>query len=147
MSRIRVRIGESEIELEGADEFIKKHLQAFYARLNEPTAHVAKIKEQLLGPPKKVAHSGKTPTPAEYYKQKGKTDGISQILVFGKYLEEYRNKTSFTRTDINAVAHEAKLAKDVHTQYFTNAVKQGLLRKDGKDYSLTLTAEEYLAGK
>jgi hypothetical protein len=70
---------------------------------------------------------------------------VSQLLIFAKYLEQYENLSDFTGKDINRVAKEAKLAKDIHPQYFTNAVKQGLLRKQGQRYSLTLSAEETLA--
>lgn len=146
MGRIRLRHGDNEIELEGSDAFIKKHLEQFFARLGG-TALTGKppIREQLLSTTTPHKTGGKSLTPAEFYKQKGKTDGVSQVLVFGKYLEEFRNKPEFTRKDINAVALEAKISKDIHAQYFTNAVKQGLLRKQGPNYSLTLSAEELLA--
>ncbi len=90
--------------------------------------------------------SGKKPTPAEFYKSKKRTDGISKILIFGNYLEEYRQMTEFSRNDINGLAKEARISKDIHGQYFTNAIKQGLLRNLGRSkYSLTLSAEEVLA--
>jgi hypothetical protein len=89
--------------------------------------------------------SGINLTPAEYFKkftQKNKTEGINQILIFGKYLDEVMGKTEFTKKDINNVVKEAKLPKDIHGQFFTNAVKQGLLRPIGKGaYGLTLSAE------
>lgn len=144
MGKVRLRHGDSEIELDGSDAFIQKQLEQFYSRLGAATPGTKPpLREQLLAatqPPK----SDKHPTPAEFYKQKGKTDGVSQILVFGKYLEEFRDRAEFTRKDINKVASEAKLSKDIHAQYFTNAVKQGLLRKQGQNYSLTLSAEELL---
>jgi len=44
------------------------------------------------------------------------------------------------------LAKEARLSRDVHAQYFSNAVKQGLLRSLGAGrYSLTLSAEELFA--
>lgn len=138
MSKIRIRHGENEIELDGSDEFIKKHLEAFYNRFQAPTAT---LKEKIFETSsRKVKLS-----PAEFYKAKGKTDGVSQILIFGKYLEENRNISEFTPKEINGVVKEAKLAKNIHTQYFTNAVKQGLLRSLGNGkYTLTLSAEEAL---
>lgn len=148
MGRIRLRYGDNEIELEGSDVFIKRYLNDFYTRLGSPTiGGKAPIREQLLSGTAPPKTSSRVPTPAEFYKAKGKTDGVSQILVFGKYLEQFRNKPEFTRKDVNAVAKEAKLSKDIHTQYFTVAVRQGLLRKQGQNYSLTLSAEELLAAK
>ena len=56
------------------------------------------------------------------------------------------DKPEFTRADVNALTSQAKFSKDIHSQYFTNAVKQGLLRMhDGGKYSLTLSAEEILS--
>jgi hypothetical protein len=142
MTRIRVRHGEDEIELDGPEEFIDKHLKKFFERIGKDVSPT--IKEALLKSPQKGKEE--IPAPAEFYKSKGKTDGISQILIFGKYLEEYRDIPEFSRGDVNKLASEAKLAKDIHSQYFTNAVKQGLLRlQPGGKYSLTLSAEEVMA--
>ncbi|HUO45044.1 MAG TPA: hypothetical protein VMT94_09090 [Burkholderiales bacterium] len=145
MGKLRIRLGGNEIELEGPDAFISKQLNQFYARLGATLISKPAIKEQILSSAPHGKTGGKAPTPAEFYKQKKKTDGVSQILIFGKYLEQYRNKSEFTRKDINAITTEAKFSKDIHAQYFTNAVKQGLLRKQGQNYSLTLSAEELLA--
>jgi hypothetical protein len=105
------------------------------------------LKQEIFEPVSK-SPSSKHMTPAEFYtqKSKGKTDGISNILIFGKYLEESRGVSEFSRQEINDLARETKLSKDIHTQYFTNAVKQGLLRSHGRSrYSLTLSAESVVA--
>ncbi|MEN6426221.1 MAG: hypothetical protein ABFE13_12710 [Phycisphaerales bacterium] len=147
MGKIRIRHGENEIELEGSDAFIKKHLDAFYQRTqySSPVSAPATLKQDIQTSASKRP-AGKAPTPAEFFRSKNRTDGISQVLIFGKYLEEYRSQGDFSRPDINKIAAEAKTAKDIHGQYFTNAVKQGLLRSVGRGrYSLTLSAEEALA--
>jgi hypothetical protein len=148
MSKIRIRHGENEIELDGSDQFIAKQLEHFYERLGSvATSARSSIKQQLLDEPSTSKMGGKAPTPAEFYKAKGKghAKGINQLLIFARYIEEYEGKSTFTRSDVNRVAKQAKLSKDIHAQYFTNGVKQGLLRKSGSGYSLTLTAEEVLA--
>ena len=147
MAKVRIRHGENEIEVEGSDAFIAKQLDAFYERV-QPAQGVtapATLKKDIQSSASKRT-SGKIPTPAEFYRSKNRSDGVAQVLIFAKYLEDYRNKQEFTRPDINAIATEAKLSKDIHSQYFTNAVKQGLLRSisSGK-YSLTLSAEDALA--
>jgi len=148
MTKIRVKYGENEIELEGSDAFIKKHLESFYSNIHfetQKTTTPATLKNDIQVT-KTKKDLGKIPTPAEFYKSKKRTDGIAQILIFGKYLEEYRGKSEFTRSDINKLVGDARISKDIHGQYFTNAVQQGLLRsiKHGK-YSLTISAEEVLA--
>ncbi|MBI4245372.1 MAG: hypothetical protein HY606_14885 [Planctomycetes bacterium] len=146
MSKIRIRHGDNEIELEGSADFMKKHLEQFYQKISVSSILIApKIKQEILEPITKTS-GGKKPTPAEFFKSKGKTDGISQILIFGKYLEEFEGLSEFSIQDVNRLAKDAKFPKDVHPQYFANAVKQGLLRIHGRSkYSLTLSAEEILA--
>lgn len=147
MSKVRVRHGDNELEVDGSDTFIEKQLKAFYERVQPVqtgSGSVTLKKEIQTSVSKKPG--GKAPTPAEFYRSKNRTDGVSQILIFGKYLEEYQGKAEFSRADINAVAADARISKDIHGQYFTNAVKQGLLRSlSSGRYSLTLSAEDALA--
>lgn len=147
MNKLRVKHGDNEIEIEGTDDFIKAQLAEFYAKVQEAGTRLpsSKIKHDILETPAKPP-AGKEPSPAEYYRQKGREDGISQILILGKYLEEYRGMSEFSREDVNNLGKEARLSKNIHSQYFTNAVKQGLLRSHGRGkYSLTLSAESVIS--
>jgi hypothetical protein len=147
MGKIRIRHGDNEIEIDGNITFIKKQLSAFYERIQytQLASPSASLKKEIQASAAKKS-LGKQLTPAEFYKSKNQTDGISQVLIFGKYLEDYRGKSEFSRKDVNIVAKEARISKDIHTQYFFNAVKQGLLRNIGpRKYTLTLSAEEVLA--
>lgn len=147
-TKVRVKLGDNEIEIEGDKTLIDNHLKSFYDKIygNSSTSKSIDLKDKIYeeSSSKKLS---KEPTPAEYYKSFGKTDGISQILIFAKYLEIYRSFSEFSQKDINNVAKDAKLSKDIHAQYFSNAVKQGLLRGHGKGkYSLTLSAEDIIKG-
>ena len=147
MSKVHIRHGDNEIEVEGSDAFIKKQLDGFYARVHQvqPVSAPATLKKDIQDSASKKP-VGKALTPAEFYKSKNRTDGVAQILIFGKYLEEYRGIAEFTRSEVDAVTGNAKISKRIHSQYFTNAVKQGLLRSlGGGKYSLTLSAEDALA--
>jgi hypothetical protein len=147
MNKLRVKHGDHEIEIEGADKFIEEHLTGFYSKIQEIGTRLptSTIKREILAAPVKPA-AGKEPSPAEFLRQKGREDGISQILILGKYLEEYRGISEFSREDVNKLGKEAKLSKNIHSQYFTNAVKQGLLRSLGKrKYSLTLSSESVIS--
>jgi len=147
MEKIRIRHGDDEIEVEGSNSFIAKQLKAFYERLEQKfvPSPIAGLKKEIETPVTKKIPS-RIPTPAEFYKAKNRTDGIAQILIFGKYLDEFRGVSEFSRQQINELAQEVRISKDIHGQYFTNAVKQGLLRNQGYGkYSLTLSAEEVLS--
>jgi len=147
VNKLRIKHGDNEIEVEGTDNFIKAHLSEFYSKIQDVGTRLptSKIKQEILSVSTKPP-SGKEPSPAEYYRKKGREDGISQILILGKYLEEYRGMSEFSREDVNKLSNEAKLSKNIHGQYFTNAVKQGLLRSHGRSkYSLTLSAESVIS--
>ena len=147
MNKLRIKHGDHEIEVEGTDLFIKAQISEFYSKIEKAGTHLptSKIKQEILSASTRTL-SGKEPSPAEYYRQKGREDGISQILILGKYLEEYRGMSEFSREDVNKLSKETKLSKNIHGQYFTNAVKQGLLRSHGKGkYSLTLSAESVIS--
>jgi hypothetical protein len=145
MSRIRIKHFENEIELEGDDDFIQHHLDDFYKKI--VSMPIKKNTLDIDEPPNlsDIYISEKGVAPAEFFNkftQKNKTEGINQILIFGKYLEIFAEKAEFSKKEINDIVKQAKLPKDIHGQYFTNAVKQGLLRNNGKGkYSLTLSAE------
>ncbi|MFA5866765.1 MAG: hypothetical protein WC891_02200 [Actinomycetota bacterium] len=149
MSRVWLRYGDNEIEVEGTDAFVKTYIEEFHSRISKERGDVVKpeLKESIYKASSTEKPKQKAPTPAEYFKTKGsKADGISRVLIFGKYLEEFKAKSPFKQSDINDIAKEARLAKNIHAQYFTNAVQRGLLRAHGKGaYSLTLSADEYLS--
>jgi len=140
--RVYWKVGDHEIEVEGDNAFIQKHLKLFFEKLGHgPEATARDLPSRIVA----AAKSGKVVGPAEYYRQKGPNGGTETLIVLGKYLEEFRNKSEFTRRDIKAIAKEAKL-EDIHSQYYANAVKQGLLRSIGRStYGLSISGEDAVA--
>ena len=140
--RVYWKIGDQEIEVEGDNAFIKSQLKIFFDRVG---AHPQGVSKDLPSKIVAVAKSGKALSPAEYFRHKNPSGGTETLIVLGKYLDEFRNKSEFTRKDINAVAREAKLSP-LHAQYYANAVKQGLLRSIGRGtYGLSITGEDAVA--
>jgi len=140
--RVYWKIGDHEIEVEGDNAFIQKQLKSFFERLGYQSQSTSKdLPSKIVA----VAKSGKILGPAEYYRQKNPSGGTETLIVLAKYLDEYRNKSDFTRKDINAIVQEAKLSPP-HAQYYANAVKQGLLRSLGRGtYGLSITGEDAVA--
>ncbi len=143
MGKIRLRHGQSEIELEGDEDFIERQLANFYARFKIDQESTTR-ESQLLGPPDV---NRKEVSPAEYLRALGASsaDAKSQLLVLGKFLETHRQQADFSPKELNSLAKEAKLSKDFHPQRFADAVAQGFLRLDNNRYSLTGTADEFLS--
>jgi hypothetical protein len=141
---VRFRFGESEVEIEGDPKFIDKYLKTFWDRLGGRPVEAAPSSKHVDWPAQIAASAKgkKAPSPAEFYREKNPDSGTETLIVFAKYLEDYRSQPEFKPADINKVAKDAKV-KDVHSQYYTYAVKQGLLRPVGKGkYALTLSGED-----
>lgn len=146
--RVRLKMGEHEIEVEGDSKFIDKQIERFLklrpivgAAISRPDLP-SQIAAQASAPP---SISARPPAPAEYFRLKKPRGGTERLLVLGRYLQEYRGKEQFTRNDIGKLSAEARV-NDVHGQYFTLAIKQGLLRTVGKGtYSLTISGEDAVA--
>jgi hypothetical protein len=148
MEKIYIKHGEHEIIIESDNkDFITSNLSSiyqFYSHIEKTNLPTPKeIKKQLIDH-KKIKHNHK-PTPAEYYREMNPSSGKEKLLVFAKYLDEYESISQFTSQDINRIAEEVKLPKNIHTQYYTDGVRQGLLRQHGSGkYSLTLSAEDII---
>jgi hypothetical protein len=140
--RVYWKVGDQEIEVEGDSTFITKQLKMFFDRLGyTPQSSTKDLPSKIVA----VAKSGKALSPAEYYRQKSPNGGTETLIVLAKYLDEFRNKSDFTRKDIKTIAQEAKLSR-LHAQYYSNAVKQGLLRSLGRGtYGLSISGEDAVA--
>lgn len=141
-NRVYWKVGDQEIEVEGNNAFIQKHLKVFFDRLG------GQVHAPSKDLPSKIvagAKSQKVVGPAEYYRQKSPNGGTETLIVLAKYLDEFRNKAEFTKKDLKAIAQEAKL-RSIHGQYYVNAVKQGLLRSLGRGtYGLSISGEDVVA--
>ncbi len=140
--RVYWKMGDNEIEVEGDNAFIQKQLKFFLERLGFQPQSISKdLPSKIVS----VAKSGKTPSPAEYLRQKDPKGGTETLIVLAKYLDEYRNKSDFTQKDIKAISREAKI-DSIHAQYYLYAVRQGLLRTLGRGtYGISISGEDAVA--
>ncbi len=142
--KLRLKMGENELELEGDENFIKSHLKDFLEKVLS-TKSVQSSKQETDLPGKIIQSAtmkGKKLSPAELMREKKPNGGTETLIVLAKYLEEHRGLSEFTQMDINKVAGEAK-SKNIAGTYYSLACKQGLLNKikQGR-YSLTLSGED-----
>ncbi len=143
--KVRWKVGSYEIEIEGDDTFVTAQLDRFFKMLEGGNLPGSTSPVQLRPSPETTEASkrqAKELSPAEYIREKRPETGTEQLVVLAKYLEDNQERSEFSKSDINKLAREAKL-KDIHSQYFTYAVKQGLLRSAGKaKYAITLSGED-----
>lgn len=140
--RVYWKVGDQEIEVEGDNAFIQKQLNIFFDRLgHHPPSASKDLPSRIVA----VAKSGRAPSPAEYFRLKNPNGGTETLIVLAKYLDEFRNKSDFSQKDIQMIAREAKIPH-IHSQYYLNAVRQGLLRTLGRGtYGLSLSGEDAVA--
>lgn len=142
--RLRLKIGENELEIEGDKAFIKQYLNSFLDKLEFPKSPRQKIdlkkaNQQIEATGEK---SKKTLAPAEFVRQKNPQGGTEKLIVLAKYLEDYEKLNEFKSKDINRITRLAKIGK-IEAAYYPLAVKQGLLNKIQHGcYQLTLTGED-----
>jgi hypothetical protein len=101
-------------------------------------------------PPSKsavVATSGKSPSLAEYVCQKKPGPGGTEtLLVFAKYLSQFRNKSDFTRRDIQTIRREAKIPLRILGKHYAFALSVDFLRKLRRGvYAISISGEDRVA--
>ncbi len=80
--RVRFRLGDSEVEVEGDPKFIDKYLNKFLDRLGgEGAASAVFKKTDLPSQIAAVAKAKRVPSPAEFYREKQPDTGTETLVV------------------------------------------------------------------
>jgi hypothetical protein len=138
--RLRIKLGEVEIEAEGDKEFIEKHIGEFRKKM-------PKVDKQLL--PDKKADISETQgdiekfSLAEFYKTKKPKKDVEVVATVGYYLTFHDKKDEFANKDIknatNQIGH--KIANIAHTLKKAAKGKKAYLVKGDKRGSWKITTE------
>ena len=139
--RLRLKIGENEIEIEGDKAFIKQYLNSLLDKLDSPKAPGQRIDGHK--PTQQIEtmsdKAKKTLAPDEFVRQRNPKGGTEKLIVLAKYLEDYEKLNEFKSKDINRISRLAKIGK-IDAAYYPLAVKQGLLNKIKRNYSGRMTS-------
>lgn len=83
-----------------------------------------------------------TMSPAEFLRKVKPDGGLQTLIALCYYLDNYLRETSFTQKRLRELAVAAKI-KDIHPQYFTRGVREGMLADAGdRAYRLTQSGED-----
>ena len=136
--RVRLVRNEFEFEVEGPREFVDEMLGRFVAddQMEYHDVHG--------DPPEKELKSMRAMSPSEFIRRLGFAKHTDKVLAFGHFLEQFRDQSKFTSSDINALYYEAKLEAPNTSQMLTLLVKRGHLMQapggsEGRAKSYTLT--------
>jgi hypothetical protein len=102
---IRVRVGDTEIEVTGPSDYVEKKIEDFLktpikaAQSQAPAPGVGITPEAAIGKPK---------SPAQFFKQCNPKSANDRALLGGYFLEKFRKAQNFTAGDIREIVKEAK---------------------------------------
>jgi len=100
---MRVRVGDTEIEITGPPEFAKAEINDFLKRspsIAEPT--------KTVPPTTPSQPTVKPKSPAEFFKMSNPKTDVDRTLVAAYFLEKFRNAQNASAAEIRDVIKEAK---------------------------------------
>ncbi len=149
-----LKIGDKEIHLGGDKIFVEtqmeKWLQLFQQQLPEELRGEGDHNDAPQG--KLAAPKRQLPTLAEFIKTKGPREITDMILVIGLYLERFKQKDLFNRTDLlNTQIFERLGKSEVEVQQALNRLVENQMLSESApmgskelSYSITFTGEQAL---
>jgi predicted transcriptional regulator len=144
---IRLTIGNFSVEITGPPEYAEKKLEELVGRYLT-TAKPAPISE-VRQSSALVAASGKQMAPGEFLKKVPTTSQPDRAAALAYFLENARSMKSFTTTELNEIAREAKTPFGNVSDVVYRLVSRGLMMSAGdkegqRAYALTASGEEYV---
>jgi hypothetical protein len=150
---MRIKIGESELEVTGPAEFVERKAKEFI-ELNKlaPLAHPSTGRiAKTSGPSETIPAPRKALSPAQFFKKAGARTDVDRTLLAGYYLESFKQCDSFTAGEIKETIRDAKNSPPKNANDAVNSnIKKGLMMsagdKDGRRaFVLTSDGEEAVA--
>lgn len=147
--RIRIKLGEVEIEAEGDKEFVEKHIEEFKKEMPKIAKELPSKEKTVIPETQKEKVELEGLSLAEFYKQKKPKDHNETAVVFAYWLTKKKKKEEFKTKDITACYDEARIPKPKNVTQHIQAVASGkkaqLTPGSKRGYhKLTLTGEEFV---
>src|SRR5437870_1013822 len=101
---MRVRVGDSEVEISGPVDFVEKKIAEFLK--NVPTSGTSQLKEAPTTPPSKQR---RPQSPAQFFKSCNPRSDTARVLVAAYFLEKHRGAENMTSAEIRNLIREARV--------------------------------------
>ena len=147
--RVRIKLGEVEIEAEGDKEFVEKHIEDFKKEMPKIAKELpSKEKAVISEIPKERVEFEKLSLP-EFYKQKQPKDHNETVVVFAYWLTKKEGEEEFAPRDIDSCFNEIGITKPTNTPRNMKTLASGkkayLIRREKRGrYKLSMTGEEFI---
>jgi len=150
--RIRIRLGEVEIEVEGDKEFVEKHIEEFRKEMPKIAKELPPKEEIISSEIQKEKVELEKLSLAEFYKQKQPRDHNEIVVIFAYWLTKKKGQEEFKPKDLLSCYDEARISKpkniSQHISYVCSGTKAYLTTGSKKGlYRLTLTGEDFVEGE
>lgn len=157
--RIRVNLADKEIEIQGTEEFVEKHLERVDEILNSmrsATASAGRETEESPGSTQTSSASSESElTVPEYFGQwlhrfrSADLTEADQALIAGYFLEKRSEEEDFMTSEVNDALDEARISLSNTSRSIRQLSEDGQVyptRKDGRSqrYRVSKEGEEYL---
>jgi hypothetical protein len=147
---MRVRIGESEIEVTGPSKFVEKKIAEFLEKQKQApvSASASSTKGIMPSTPGTAKTLAKEMSVAQFFKKISPKTDIDRVLAAGFFLEKFKNQDGFTASEISDTVRGAKIPPPSNTNDSINKnIKKGYMMpsgdKEGKmAFVLTSDGEE-----
>lgn len=145
---MRVRIGESEIEVTGPSDFVEKKISEFIEQQKQSMVVVGEREEDKVTSIGPTSVGGKTMSVAQFFNQVSPKTDVDRGLAAAYYLEKLENCDKFTTAEIRDTIRQAKEKPPTNpSDVIARNIKKGFMMpagdKDGKPaYVLTNDGEE-----
>jgi len=150
---MRVRIGESEIEVTGPSDFVEKKTAEFLEKQKQapvfPSKGPAKVGMQTTTEATQTLAKGISV--AQFFRKTSPKTDVDRVLSAGYFLEKVRNQDNFTASEISDTVRGAKIPPPRNTNDAINKnIKKGYMMssgdKEGKmAFVLTSDGEDTIA--
>ncbi len=109
---MRVRIGESEIEVTGPSDFVEKKIAEFLEKQKQAPVFLAAGSTKGTIPPttEAVQTSAKGMSVAQFFKKVSPKTDLDRALAAGYFLEKFNNQDSFTASEVKDTIRGAKIS-------------------------------------
>ena len=131
---MRVRIGESEIEVTGPSDFVEKKIAEFLEKAKQaPFSPSAGSKKDIIPETGGTAQTvGKGMSTAQFFRKTSPRTDVDRVLAAGYFLEKFKNQDSFTASEISNTVREAKISPPRNTNDAINRnIKKGYMMPSG----------------
>ena len=148
---MRVRIGDSEVEVTGPADFVEKKIADFVARASYQTTQATAPRNIAQASAGDAGVKTKAESPAQFFKKLAAKSDVARVLMAAYYLEKVKSQENFISQEVRDLITQAKIPAPANVNDSINKnIKKGTIMTAGDRggrmaFVLTSDGEEAVA--